>query len=360
MEVAAFTGCSDLYATDTVTPTGSEHYLKSPNYPDQYPNDFSECWHIHSMGTADRIHITFLDLNLEAHITCAYDALEFQEDNSLGYSLGTLAFCDRNNLPEFIVSTGERISVRFRSDDSVSRTGFSISYRNVPGESEDAEVDCTYLMATHNNQRYLNSPGYPSTYPGNSNVCWTIQSVSWLDIVELRVVTVDIEGNYPSRGCNEDLLQVYDGSDPEHAPLLMTVCNGTPYPDIVYSSGDTLHIRFTADNYGANYGFELSYRSIEYSSIHMSNLAWWAILLIMCLVVCLLLTCCAILYWVKRRRGSVQPGSFSNAVVPEAPRLVDRSERGFPVNRVVPTDLYNRTSQSIVPPPACYAPSSYN
>ena len=42
-------------------------------------------------------------------------------------------------------------------------------------------------------------------------MCWKIQTSSWLDVIELRFITVDIEGNNQYGNCNDDYLQVYDG-----------------------------------------------------------------------------------------------------------------------------------------------------
>ena len=50
--------------------------LDSPNYPNNYPNNYHCLWLITLPSEDERVGIHIVDLNVESHSTCKWDALE--------------------------------------------------------------------------------------------------------------------------------------------------------------------------------------------------------------------------------------------------------------------------------------------
>ena len=53
-------------------PTG---YITSPFYPDSYPND-RECVYVIAQPPGTRIHLEFMEFDVESHSDCMFDYLE--------------------------------------------------------------------------------------------------------------------------------------------------------------------------------------------------------------------------------------------------------------------------------------------
>nr|VZH99672.1 unnamed protein product [Spirometra erinaceieuropaei] len=107
-----------------------EYVFQTPNYPNPYPNNL-ECIKLISAPSKD--HRIYLRINrpftLEPDSLCAMDFLEVR-DGAFGFSPLIGRFCSRLKLPEDteIVSTGQHLWLRFRSDGTLPHTGFKAAY----------------------------------------------------------------------------------------------------------------------------------------------------------------------------------------------------------------------------------------
>ena len=70
------------------------------------------------------ILLTFLSFDIEAHSGCNYDWVE------VTYGDFSERFCG-NDLPGPFTSCGSSITIKFQSDDSVSRTGFRAEWEEL-------------------------------------------------------------------------------------------------------------------------------------------------------------------------------------------------------------------------------------
>ncbi|XP_032808661.2 CUB and sushi domain-containing protein 3-like isoform X1 [Petromyzon marinus] len=106
-------------------PTG---FILSPNYPEPYPPG-KECdWQV--TVTADNvISLTFISFDTET----SYDFLHIYDGP--GSSSPLIASLQGSKLPGRIESTGNSMFMAFRSDDSLSLSGFHIEYKEKPQES---------------------------------------------------------------------------------------------------------------------------------------------------------------------------------------------------------------------------------
>ena len=57
--------------------------LDSPNYPNDYPNNYHCLWLITLPSEDERVGIHIVDFNIESHSTCKWDALEVREVNNI-------------------------------------------------------------------------------------------------------------------------------------------------------------------------------------------------------------------------------------------------------------------------------------
>ena len=112
----------------------TEGVVTSPNYPDNYPNNFERTYTI-QVAEGLIISLQFSAFDIESHSTCDYDHLTITDgdgttlmEKSCGYSL-----------PAAITSRSNMIKVVFSTDGSATESGFSLSWTAVtPGECQHA------------------------------------------------------------------------------------------------------------------------------------------------------------------------------------------------------------------------------
>ncbi|KAJ7428185.1 bone morphogenetic protein 1 [Pitangus sulphuratus] len=106
--------------------------ITSPNWPDKYPSKKECTWAI-STTPGHRIKLTFSELDVEAQQECAYDHLEIYDGkDAKAPALGR--FCGAKE-PKPIVSSGNKMFLKFVSDNSVQKKGF---------EATHTTADCGY------------------------------------------------------------------------------------------------------------------------------------------------------------------------------------------------------------------------
>uniref|UniRef100_A0A8C4R6D0 CUB and sushi domain-containing protein 1 n=1 Tax=Eptatretus burgeri TaxID=7764 RepID=A0A8C4R6D0_EPTBU len=285
----------------------------SPNYPSAYDGDLHCTWMIIA-APEGRIHLTFVDLDLELH----FDFLTVRDGlspdaPSLGTFTGTrLAPGTRPGaagLPGSLVSgPGGLLRLEFHSDHSVAGRGFNISYstfglgdcpdpgipiggyrqgdRFRPGDStmfscrpglqlhgaqtltcqeigpqgerrahwSEPVPSCQASCGGHltGSHGVLYSPGWPAVYPNSATCQWTID-VDEASTIKLTFESFQTEPEY-------DVLEVFDGISAS-TPLLAAL-HGTATPAFVASSRNHLCLVFTSDNSHTEAGFHLSFKRV--------------------------------------------------------------------------------------------------
>ncbi|NXU28221.1 TSG6 protein, partial [Thalassarche chlororhynchos] len=118
--------------------TDSKHVFKSPGYPNEYENEQICYWHIR-VKYGQRIHLQFLEFDVEDDTACMADFLEIYDsyDDINGF-VGR--FCG-DELPDDIISTGNVMTLKFLTDASVTAGGFQIRYitMDMPSKSSDGK-----------------------------------------------------------------------------------------------------------------------------------------------------------------------------------------------------------------------------
>ncbi|XP_046880031.1 cubilin [Hypomesus transpacificus] len=229
---------------------GGELYMEtgafnSPNYPDTYPPNVECVWTITS-SPGNFLQLSFIAFQLQQSSGCNNDFLEIREGNSAGALVGR--FCGDSLPSNYTSLIGHILWVKFRSDASVSGSGFRLTFSHLYGNDITGESG------------QLASPLYPRTYPSNADYRWTI-TVDGDSYVQIRFLDIDIEDLYD---CYYDNLKIFDGPN-VHAYSLGTFC-GVRTPPSVTSSGSTVTLEFQSDNVIGGRGF-----LIEWTAIHNSG-----------------------------------------------------------------------------------------
>ncbi|XP_030297881.1 deleted in malignant brain tumors 1 protein-like isoform X12 [Sparus aurata] len=113
----------------------------SPGYPDNYP-DHSECiWYLRFGSGIVQLNFPFI--SIEDHPSCMYDAIYVYDGFNTAYRLlGKVC----GNTTATFYSTGVYMTVRFKSDGSISSSGFRADYRVVAQGS--CRYNCGYQVGS--------------------------------------------------------------------------------------------------------------------------------------------------------------------------------------------------------------------
>merc|ERR1719369_2707658 len=101
-------------STSCITTGGT---IKSPHHPSKYEDNTNLTFPL-EVAPGSTIKLTFTVFDLECSSDCSYDYVEVLDTD--GSQLGKLC---GDSLPSPVTSSGNRMTVRFISDDSVTRSG---------------------------------------------------------------------------------------------------------------------------------------------------------------------------------------------------------------------------------------------
>ncbi len=102
----------------------SEGNFSSPGFPEFYPNGASNTWIINS---GVRVQVTFDAFSLQSCADCACDYVDVR-DGPLFMRPLIGRYCGNRTEPFTVVSSDEYLFVYFKTDSSVSGSGFSAHY----------------------------------------------------------------------------------------------------------------------------------------------------------------------------------------------------------------------------------------
>uniref|UniRef100_A0A8C8DU02 Metalloendopeptidase n=1 Tax=Oryzias sinensis TaxID=183150 RepID=A0A8C8DU02_9TELE len=229
--------------------------ISSPNWPDRYPSKKACTWSL-STTPGHRIKIVFNEVDMETHLECAYDHLEiFDGKDDRTPTLGR--FCGTKK-PAAVVSSSNKMFLRFLSDNSVQKRGFEASYRAECGGNLKAGVETKDL--------YSHAQFGDNNYPGGSDCLWVITAEKGYG-VEMIFQVFEIE---EEADCGYDYVELYDGTDVK-CPRLGRYC-GSGAPEDVYSAGDAIVLKFHSDDSISRKGFHARYTSTKFQdTLHASK-----------------------------------------------------------------------------------------
>ncbi|KAG8573749.1 hypothetical protein GDO81_012532 [Engystomops pustulosus] len=235
--------------------SGPNGTFTSPGYPMKYPNNRECIWYI-TASPGSSIQVTILDFDIEYHATCDYDVLEIYGGPELSSPrLAQLCTSRAPGNPLQVSSTGNAVTVRFKTDASANGKGFNAAWREVPG-------GCGGVFQAPSGE--IHSPNYPRNYDHNTECSWLIR-VDPGHRVLLNFTDFDIESPIFFSICSYDSLKIYDGENSD-AQLLITLC-GSQIPSAVTSTQNTMFVRLRSDSTTSHRGFSARFSEVCGSSI---------------------------------------------------------------------------------------------
>ncbi|KAJ8272484.1 hypothetical protein GJAV_G00089640 [Gymnothorax javanicus] len=230
------------------------NYLTSPGYPMVYFPSQKCVWVIQAPQPHQRILINFNPhFDLEDK-DCKYDYVEVRDggeetDPLVGKHCGKIA-------PNPIVSSTDKLLIKFVSDYETHGAGFSIRY-----EIFKRGVECSKNFTSSSG--VIQSPGYPDKYPNNLDCTFMVFAPHMSEIM-LDFQSFDLEPDTtPPQGalCRYDWVEIWDGF-PGVGPHIGRYC-GQTLPGRVVAHTGILSVTIGTDNAIAKEGFSANFTVID-------------------------------------------------------------------------------------------------
>lgn len=222
-----------------------EGKIQSPNHPGKYPSNVNCEWLITAEYT-NHITLLFSTFELEESPGCHYDYLEIYDGrNSNSPLLGK--YCGMNQ-PGPLTSSSQSIFMKFISDMTIERLGFSVNF----------STGCSRTFYGPSGE--IMSPNYPSKYNTNLDCVYKIQ-VGSRKRVKLVFVDFWLENGDTRTSCDYDYLEIRDGRN-SNSNLVGSFC-GNDTPGMILSNSNTMTLRFVTDGSVVERGFLVQYFTEE-------------------------------------------------------------------------------------------------
>nr|CAD7261777.1 unnamed protein product [Timema shepardi] len=225
-----------------MAPFGQIH---SSNYPDNYGHNDDCMWYI-EVDQSHVVKLSFIDFDIEAGYNCSYDYLRIFDGNTTDSPI-LLTHCG-NQLPNqtVIKSTGNKMTIRMKSDGSRSAKGFLANYTMSCGARIVTEE--SGIIRT---QESLNVDS------SNMNCSWVIMGSQPDDHVTLTFTHLSVPEMDFGSECSYYYIEVRDGEDKD-SPQIGKYCSSR-VPAHITSQGSVLFVQAVAV-YGYHFGsFEATY-----------------------------------------------------------------------------------------------------
>ncbi|XP_076255661.1 tolloid-like protein 1 tolkin [Rhynchophorus ferrugineus] len=261
----------------------SEGHLESPNYPEEYqPN--KECiWRI-TVPENFQVALKFQSFDVENHDNCVYDYVEIRDGITLDSPI-IKVHCG-HKVPTDIISTSNRMLVKFVSDGSVQKGGFSATIMKEYDECSKVDHGCaqecvntlgSYVCTCrlgyelHSDGKNcedacggvfevtngtITSPSFPHLYPFNKNCVWEIVAEPQHKIT-LNFTHFDLEGNsnpQQQQQCEYDRVDVFSKLKEGRLKKHGSYC-GSKAPALITSEANVMRVVFYSDTSVQKTGF---------------------------------------------------------------------------------------------------------
>ncbi|XP_040824205.1 cubilin [Ochotona curzoniae] len=207
-----FTDCGGIQ-------TGESGVITSPNYPQDYGVSSHCAWLLES-PQGHTINLTFIDFEIESHVTCAWDSVTVRNGGSPGSPI-IGQYCGNLN-PGTIQSGSNQLVVIFNSDQSVQHGGFYATWNT-------HTLGCGGII--HSENGIIKSPHWPQNFPENSRCSWTVITH------ESKYFEIGFDSNFriPSGDgqCQNSFVKVWAGTEEIDSTLLATNCGNVAPGSII-------------------------------------------------------------------------------------------------------------------------------
>ncbi|KAK3783548.1 hypothetical protein RRG08_005004 [Elysia crispata] len=239
--------------------TGNGGIFQSPNFPGNYPDNTRCVWTI-TTDPGFQVHLNFSEFSLEEANGCSFDYVFIRDGNNQSAEMLTKK-CGFS-IPCPITSTGNEMFIEFRSDGSVTKSGFQATWSadnttistNMPTPtvpSSTVPPVCGKILT--GNGGIFQSPNFPGNYPDNTRCVWTITTDPGFQ-VHLNFSEFSLE---EANGCSFDYVFIRDGNN-QSAEMLTKKC-GFSIPCPITSTGNEMFIEFRSDGSVTKSGFQATW-----------------------------------------------------------------------------------------------------
>ncbi|XP_022177373.1 cubilin-like [Myzus persicae] len=223
-----------------------EGFIKSPNFPNDYPK-LKDCTWIINVPVTNQIELNVTNFLLEESVDCRFDYVEIRNG---GFSTSPLIgrYCGSKILP-IISSIGNSLFIRFVSDGSRGRKGFFMQwYTTAKG--------CGGIL--NSGVGHIVSPNYPLPVQEPLE-CYYKIAVAQGSQIKLTILDIELITDHYSGGmCKDNFLEFYDGGN-SASKMLGTFCSDTQSSSSVHSSSNQMYIKFRNSGFSKGRGFSLTY-----------------------------------------------------------------------------------------------------
>ncbi|XP_019619960.1 PREDICTED: CUB and sushi domain-containing protein 1-like [Branchiostoma belcheri] len=267
--------------------SGDSGSFTSPGYPSNYLNNQRCSWRI-SVSPGKVVAISFEAMDIESHHHCNYDYLNVHDGSTSAFpELAKLC----GNSADQVLTTGSDAFLFFRSDGSVTKSGFSASFRAVDpptpvqtcspdlftcengncvshGVRCDGNDDCgdgsdeaseqcqsgcggpSFLRGASGSFESMN---YPSAYSNRANCEWNI-FVRDSKVIQLTFDAFSLEGTPPA--CSYDKVTVFESG------RQVAIGCGSSAPSYV-STTNGIRVLFRSDGSVVSTGFLATFAEVD-------------------------------------------------------------------------------------------------
>ncbi|XP_010605410.1 cubilin [Fukomys damarensis] len=218
--------------------------VRSPGWPDNYYGNL-DCTVILSAPQNHTISLFFNTLSIESSSGCVHDVLEIRNGgDSSSPLLGT--YCG-SLLPSPVFSQSHMLYLHFKSDNSISRSGYEITWTSSP-------LGCGGTLFGDSGS--FTSPGYPGPSPNHTHCEWTLRAPSGRPlVVSFYLVSIDDPGD-----CALNYLVLHDGPDAA-SPASGPYCGADTSIAPLVASSNRVFIIFHAEYATRPSAFRLTWHS---------------------------------------------------------------------------------------------------
>ncbi|KAG1661332.1 Cubilin [Nymphon striatum] len=217
---------------------GRYGYIKSKNYPDQYPNNIECEWRLVTEPSYF-YNLTFVNrFDVEKHADCENDYVQVSEHISDENWKLVGKFCGFS-IPIIPISKSNILKIKFHSNQAITGNGFYLRYKKACG---------SYF---YGDSGVISSPNFPESYPFSTRCEYVIKAKPGTFVHLVFDPRFDIEGK---NGYCHDSLKIYRGK----ARYFTRRLCGKTQPSRIMMRGET-RIVFSSDSIVSGKGFKLHY-----------------------------------------------------------------------------------------------------
>jgi Zn-dependent metalloprotease len=243
---ANYTSTGSAYCSGTTTLNTSDYgTITDGSGAKDYCNN-QDCQWLIQPPQATSITLDFTEFDLEESSTdgqTIYDAVEIYDGTTINAPL--LGRFTGSNIPPTLTTSGGSMLIRFYSDLTVNRKGWSAYYTSTQNTYCTGTTTLTAINGTFTDGSGINK------YANNSDCSWLIQPPN-ASSIKLSFSSFNTELNF-------DGVILYDGTN-NTAPIIGQF-SGTTIPSTVKSSGGSMYVEFLSDPALRGNGWTANYTS---------------------------------------------------------------------------------------------------